>query len=280
MSRAEREESASPTFQYCADLVRTLREARGWSQEEVGRRAGYTGAAISGLETLKQPPTEVMLAKLDEVFFDGIGALAKAGRYLAIDHLPSYFKGYALLEQKALSIASYEPMVIDGLFQTEDYARALLECGFPPHDEAEVERLVEARIERKSALYRKGALGLVELVLEESALRRQVGEPDVMHGQMLHLAELAERPNITVQVLPLRRGAKRQHAGLGGPMKVVETPDHVRVVYLEVQRKSLLIKKPDEVSELAQRYAMIRAQALSPDDSLELIQQVAEEWKQ
>ncbi|MBB1246220.1 helix-turn-helix transcriptional regulator [Streptomyces durbertensis] len=277
MTRANR--SASPTFQYCAEMVRKLREARGWSQEELGRRAGYTGAAISALETLKQPPTEVMLAKLDEAFFGSPSIFTIAGKFLALDHLPSFFKDYALIEQGALSIAAYQTVVIDALFQTEAYARALISGGYPIFTDEEREAHVHARMARTALLDRQDPIPHLELVLEESTLRRQFGSRETMRDQMLHLVKLSKRPHITVHVLPLLQGAAGEHAGVDGPMKIVERPDHSRAVYLEVQGRGLLLTRPEEVSELSRRYAMIRSHALSRYESRRVLEQAVGDWQ-
>ncbi|MGP3981247.1 helix-turn-helix domain-containing protein [Streptomyces sp. KR80] len=276
MTRAVRKETASATGQYFAEMVRTLREQAGLTQDELGKRINYTGAAISNVENCKGLPSEKMIAGLEEVLGAGTGLLQMAGKYLVLDRYPPYFKDYVVLEAAARNVSSYQTMVIDGLFQTQAYARAVLRCGFPPLSEEEVEQLVEARMDRK-ALFDRKPIPLIELVLEESALLRQVGPKEVMRAQLAHLAECADRRNVTVQVIPLSRGARGEHAGLDGPMKLIETPEHHHLVYLESQRKSLLISDPEEVSALATRYAMIRAQALGPDESLELIKRLVGE---
>ncbi|MDT0319681.1 helix-turn-helix domain-containing protein [Streptomyces millisiae] len=269
---------ASPTYQFVALLVRTLREANGWTQDELGSETGYTGSAISALERCAQPPSEVKLAKLDEALFGGKKVLRAAQEYMRMDRYPRHFKNYAKLEMAALSICSYETLVIDGLFQTEEYARAVIECGYPPRDPEEADTLVRGRIDRKTLFDRK-PLPLLELILEESALRRQVGTPEVMRRQLNYLIEQAQRINVTLQVLPLRRGATGQHAGLRGSMKVLETSEHQTVIYLETGGESILLSEPGKVTEFAQRYAKIRAQALSQDESLAFIEQLAEEWE-
>ncbi|WP_340557838.1 helix-turn-helix domain-containing protein [Streptomyces sp. GSL17-111] len=280
MATEEQRESASGTRRAIADLVRSAREEKGWSQEELGQRIGYTAAAISKLETCKDGVTMKMLALLDRELFDGRQVLSKLGQHLEADRYPPHFKDYALLEQTALSVAAYENMVVDGLLQTEEYARAVLECGYPPLEIDEIDQLTQARMDRKSTLSRRNPVPLIEVVMDESVIQRQVGDRRCMYQQMQHLAEASEAPNVTVQITPLNRGSRRSHAGLPGPMHIVVTPQHRHVVHLEVQHHSRLITTPDRVTELVQRYAMIRAQALSPDQSLELIRKSAEEWKQ
>jgi hypothetical protein len=131
----------------------------------------------------------------------------------------------------------------------------------------------------RKALFDRKPTPLLELIQEESTLRRPVGPPEVMSDQLRSLAEEARRPNVTFQVLPLTRGGTGQHAGLMGPMKVLETDEHQTVVYMENEGESLLISDPAKVTELAQRYAKIRAQALSPDESVALVERLAEEWQ-
>ena len=131
----------------------------------------------------------------------------------------------------------------------------------------------------RRALFEREPVALIELVLEESVLRRTIGGEEVMRGQMRHLAECARRRNVTLQVLPLDAGLSGEYAGDRGGMELVETPEHDRLVYLEMQGESLLIKEPGKVSTLTQRYARIRAQALDPRESLGLIERLAGEQR-
>jgi DNA-binding XRE family transcriptional regulator len=123
---------ASPTYKFVAHLVRTLREGNGWTQEDLGAEAGFTGSAISALERCAQPPSEMKLAKLDEALFGGKQVLRAAQQYLRMDRYPRYFKDFAKLKAAALSVCSYQTLVVDGLFQTEEYARAVLQCSTRP----------------------------------------------------------------------------------------------------------------------------------------------------
>jgi hypothetical protein len=155
----------------------------------------------------------------------------------------------------------------------------VLECAYPPHDEEEIETLLRSRMDRKAIFQRKPP-PLLELVLEESVLRRQVGTPETMRDQLLDLAGQATLPNVTIQVMPMDRAARGEHAGLRGPMQIVVTEEPQTVIYLETGGESMLITNPAKVSTHSQRSAKIKSQALSPDESLALIKQVAEEWEQ
>jgi len=274
MARAENKTEAGGVTRMVADLAKALREQQQLSQEQLGRKIGYTGSAVSAMETCAQPASDQMLVKLEETIGAGLGVFEKARTYVRMDKYPAQFKNYALLEQRALTLSSYVTLVVDGLFQTEAYARALISGGYPPLSEQRIEELVEARMARK-ALFTREPLALLELVLEESVLRRVVGSRTVMREQLLHLVECAQRRNVTLQVLPLDSGALGEHAGVRGEMKLLETPEHDHVVYLEPQDESLLISDPAKVSTYAQRYAKIRAQALGPRESLGLIERLA-----
>ncbi|MFD7226558.1 Scr1 family TA system antitoxin-like transcriptional regulator [Streptomyces sp. NPDC059881] len=278
MARAENKESASPTARLVADVARKLRVRKGWTQEQIGREMGFSAAAVSAMETCAQPASDEMLVKLEQVLGDGLEIFEQARVYMRMEKYPPQFKDYAGLEQKAVALHLYAITVVHGLFQTDAYARALIGGGYPPLSDQRVEELVEARTARK-ALFDRQPMATIELVLEESALKRKIGTEEIMREQLLYLAECARRRNVTLQVLPLDAGLSGEYAGARGGLELVETPEHDRLAYLEMQGESLLIRDPAKVSTLFQRYARIRAQALDPRESLGLIQQLAGEQR-
>ncbi|MER5561115.1 MULTISPECIES: helix-turn-helix transcriptional regulator [unclassified Streptomyces] len=278
MARAENKETAGPTAQMVANVARKLRVRKGWTQEQLGKQIGFSAAAVSAMETLAQPASDDMLVELERVLGDGLEIFEDARVPVRLEKYPVQFQDYALLEQTAVVLRLYSTLVIHGLFQTEEYARALIGGGYPPLPEQRVEELVEARMARR-ALFDRTPVALIEVVLEESVLRRVIGGADVMRGQMRHLAECARRRNVTLQVLPMECGLSGEHAGDRGGMTLAETPDHDHLVYLEPQDESLLITDPAKVSTYAQRYAKIRAQALDPRTSLGLIEELAGEQR-
>ncbi|MEU6194348.1 helix-turn-helix transcriptional regulator [Streptomyces sp. NPDC047061] len=276
MARAENKEEASGTAQMVAALAKALREQQELTQEELGRRTGYTASAISAMETCAQPASDKMLVKLEEAIGGGMGIFEKARKYMLLEKYPPRFRGFSELEAGAVTISSYETHVVDGLFQTEDYARALIGGGFPPVSEQKREELVEARLARR-ALFKREPTPMIELILEESVLRRPFGSWEVLRTQLLSLVEDARRDNVCLQVLPMERGLRGTYAGARGPMKMVVTAEHEHVVYMEIEDQGILVSEPEEVSQLAHRYAKIRAQALSTDDSVSLIERLAGE---
>ncbi len=278
MARAENKVESGGTAHLVAALAKALREQQELTQEELGKKIGYTGSAVSAMETCAQPASDKMLMNLEEVIGGGLGVFEEARRWMLLEKYPARFRGFSEMEAGAVAISSYETHVVDGLFQTEDYARALIGGGFPPVSEQKREELVEARLARRR-LFDREPEPYVELILEESVLRRPFGSWEILRDQLRSLADDARRDNVCVQVLPLDRGLRGTYAGDRGPMKLVTTRDHEHVVFMEVEDQGILVSDPPDVSQLTHRYAKIRAQALSPDDSLSLIDRLAGEQR-
>ncbi|WP_204116922.1 helix-turn-helix transcriptional regulator [Streptomyces sp. CS147] len=274
MASAENKETASPMARMVAEMARTLRVQRGWTQEQEGKEIGYSAAAISAMETCAQPASDAMLVELQRVHGKGTRIFETARQYMRLERLPEQFKDYALLEEAALSLQLFAANVVHGLFQTEAYARALIGGGHPPLSEARVEELVQLRMAR-TALFDRDPMPMIEIIIDESVLRRVIGNEEIMREQLLHLVECARRRNVTLLVLPLDAGKYGEYAGDRGSMSLLETPEHERLVYLEPQDESILISDPAKVSIYAQRYAKIRSQALGPRESLDLIMRLA-----
>jgi transcriptional regulator with XRE-family HTH domain len=269
-------EKATSTARLIAHMTRTLRMALGLTQEELGKMCGYSAAAISGVETCAQPASDEMLIKLEGTIGQNLGFFEEARIHARIEKYPVQFQGYAPLELVAVSLSIYSTLVVHGLFQTEEYARALISGGYPILSDERVEELVEARMARQQVFDREDP-AMIEYVLEESVLMRQIGNPDVMRGQLKFLADCARRRNVTIHVLPLSAGRDGEHAGVYGDMTLIETAEHEHLVYLEPQNESIMISDPASVSAYAQRYARMRTQALPPRESLGLIERLAGE---
>ncbi|MFD8220794.1 Scr1 family TA system antitoxin-like transcriptional regulator [Streptomyces sp. NPDC059697] len=276
MARAENKVEAGGTARMVAAISKAFREQHQLSQEELGKQIGYTASAVSAMETCAQPASDKMLVKLEEVIGGGLGLFEKARRFVLLDKYPPQFKNFALMEAGAVTLSAYETYVVNGLFQTEEYARALIGGGYPKLSEEKVEELVEARIARK-ALFDRDPTAMIEMILDEAVLRRPFVSWDIHRDQLRSLVKDAERDNVSIQVMPLERGLRGGHAGARGDMILVETKEHHHVVYMEVEDESVLVSDPAKASQLSHRYAKIRTQALSPDDSLSLIQRLSGE---
>lgn len=278
MARAENKATVGPAARLVAKTALAIRKQKGWSQERMGTELGFSAAAVSAMETGAQPASDLMLQQLEEVAGEGSGFFEELRKAVRREKFPPLFQDFAGLEAMAATLLLYSMQMVDGLFQTEAYARALIGGGYPPVSDARVEELVQARLERQSLLDRDPT-ALVELVIEEAVLTRLVGSEEIMRAQMRHLAVCARRRNVTLQVLKQDCGRYGEYAGDRGNLTVLETLDNERLVYLEVQDQSILIEEPAKVSLYFQRYAKIRSQALGPRESLGLIEQLAGEQR-
>ncbi|MEU7697368.1 helix-turn-helix transcriptional regulator [Streptomyces sp. NPDC015492] len=274
MARAENRESVGPAARMAAAVARKMRLKKGLTQDRLGTEMGFTGAAVSAMERLIHPVSDDMLVQLERVLAGGTGIFEEMRELVRLEKLPEQFRGYAPIEQKAVALWLYANHVVHGLFQTESYARALIAGGYPEPSPERVEELVVGRMARK-ALFDRQQVCEIELILDESVLRRPIGDQEVMREQLGHLAECARRRNVNLQVLPLDAGLEGEYVADRGNLTVIETTAHDHVTYLEIQGESLLITDRTKVSTHRQRYAKIRAQALDPRRSLGLIEELA-----
>ncbi|MFC9702275.1 Scr1 family TA system antitoxin-like transcriptional regulator [Streptomyces sp. NPDC056943] len=274
MAREENKETVGPAARMAAAVAKRMRVKKGLTQEQLGAQMGYSGAAISAMERLLHPVSDEMLVHLERILGGGTGIFEEMRPLVRLEKLPEQFRGYAPIEQKAVALWLYANHVVHGLFQTEAYARALIAGSYPEPTAERADELVIGRMARKALFDRTPVCG-IELVLDESVLRRQIGSEEIMREQLVYLAECARRRNVNLQVLPLDAGLGGEYAGDRGDLNIVETPAHDRVTFLEIQGESLLITDRAKVSTHMQRYAKIRAQALDPRRSLGLIEDLA-----
>ena len=246
--------------------LKMWRTRAGVSREQLGEESGYSPDMVCAVEQgNRMPPVSVIRAAED---LCGAGPfLRDAADKIVVNKFPDWFEEYVQYEADAVCLGMYENHVVPGLFQTEEYARAVFLNDYPRLDDEEIEERVAARMARQSLLSRTPR-PMISAVIEEVMVHRWVGGREVMRGQVVRLVEIAEMRHVELQIMPTRR---ETHAGLAGPMYLVETRDQLRLAYSEVQKGSVLLSDPKEVSALNQRYAMLRSQALSPEDSLSLL---------
>lgn len=209
-----------------------------------------------------------------EPVLGGTGALRKAAPHLSRQAgLASWFRQWARLEATAISLYTYECRVVPGLLQTEAYARAVSLDVPPLPDPEELEQRIAARLARQEllAVTRKPPTAF-SFIVEQAVLERWTGGETVTRGLLDHLVGLVERNwNVEFQLMPLR---SLSHAGMDGPVQLAETPDNHWFAYSEGQQNGRLISDRKEISLLQQRYAKLRSQALTPEDSLGLLKRL------
>ncbi|WP_093803167.1 helix-turn-helix transcriptional regulator [Streptomyces sp. Wb2n-11] len=260
-------------FRTIGRQVRLLRERAGWTQRELGERLGYGEDLISSLERGRRTPQPEFLRAADGVL--GAGGLLRAAeedvvraKARARVRHPAWFRDYARLERQAVELCYYSNHTIPGLLQTEEHARALYIMRKPLLDEETIEQRVAARLARQEILT-TWPVPMVSCVIEETVLRRPIGDWATHAGQLEALLRLGALRSMELQVMPTDR---REHAGMGGPFILLTPKGKAQVAYLEVQNSSQLITDAEEVRILAARYGSIRSQALTPRESLALIE--------
>jgi hypothetical protein len=230
---------------------------------------GYGEDLVYKIEGGKRIPREEYLDKADEVLRAG-GLISATWEDVRKVRYPKSVRALADLEAKAVEIGVYVGLSIHGLLQTPEHARALFEAWQPPYSEEEVDRLVEARMARKSIFERSPAPAL-SFVLEEATLRRRVGGTMGWRQQLEHMLEAGRLRNVTLQVMPTSAGA---HPGLDGRIEVLKFADGTAAGRSDGAFNGRPTSDPKQLRILELRYGTIRAQALTPRESLAFIERV------
>ncbi|MGP4004178.1 helix-turn-helix domain-containing protein [Streptomyces sp. 8N706] len=258
----------SSTLAFFGAELRLRREAAGISQSELAKVVHCAPSLLSKIESAKRVPKDDLAVLLDSAlgtdgFFERLWPVMIKNAY------PAWFRPYVELEEAAAEIWSFEVQVVPGLLQTESYAGAL----FAPARLPNAEDLVAARMTRQHILERDNPPKLWA-VLDENVLRRAVGGPLIMAQQLQRLVESAQHPHVVVQVVPYDVGA---HASMDGPFAGLTLDEGPDVVYVDGRIRGLILADPADVKEHRYAYDLIRADALSPSASIDLIASVAKE---
>ncbi|OEU87181.1 DNA-binding protein [Streptomyces abyssalis] len=244
-------------------LLAQFRRAAGYTQESLTERICAQYDTVASIEQGRRPLKSDLAEQLDALL-DTKGALAVAVANMPeMDKYPVWAAEFVDRESEAIALNWYENQVVPGLLQTERYARAVFHSRVPAASRDEIETQVGARIDRQEILQRTEP-PTASFVISEAVLRDRLGGWAVYQEQLSYLRELVELPGLSLQIMPLGR---ESHAALDGPFILLETPDHEHLAYTETQRGSQLISEADEVSILAMKYAMLRTQALNPEEA-------------
>jgi transcriptional regulator with XRE-family HTH domain len=266
--------------------LRSIRERHGLTIEQVSERSGgdWNASTISRWETGERRIRPVDLRRLMDLYDvhgdqrEVLLTLARQARERGwwrsyTDAVPPWFEVYLGLEAEAETICDYAAELVPGLLQTADYYRAFMRAAPAAGDDETIERKAAVRLARQERLTNEDPPRLWA-VLNEAVIRRVVGGADTMRAQLHHIAEMADLPHVTVQVLPFRAGA---HPAMDGSFIVLGFPEPADpdVVYLESQAGSLYLERPPEVERYAATYTHLMAKALDPDESQTLIARAA-----
>ncbi|WP_329350701.1 helix-turn-helix domain-containing protein [Streptomyces sp. NBC_01261] len=267
-----------------ADL-RRLRESKGLTLEEAGARVGISKATLSRYETkegtVKWPAVDALCREYGSSDAERLALveLAKGAkiqgwwRSLA-DPIPESMNLMLTLEDEVVREDHYACMYVPGLLQTRAYAEAVHRASEVQCPEREVQHMVDIRMKRQELLDRNEP-PRIWCVIDEAALRRQVGGREVMREQLGHLLALAERPHVTVQVLPFSKGA---HAAAVGSFAILRgpTPD-LDVAYVDLLSGGLFMEKPQELARYRLAFEYLSAQALDLESSTDIVHRISKE---
>ncbi|MEV0092357.1 helix-turn-helix transcriptional regulator [Streptomyces sp. NPDC050738] len=249
------------------------RERAGLTQQALGERLFVSGSYVGQMEAGTRRILPDMAAKLDEILATGgffVRHCVKANR----SKHPEHFAEAAEAELLATAIMEYGAMLIPGLLQTPDYARAVFLDYQPTAPDATIDKLLNARVER-ARLLDGPTCPLLWVVLDEAALRRPVGGPAVMASNLHHIADLMRKRRAVVQVLPFAAGG---HASLHGSLKIMHFDDAPPLTLIEAPATGRLLDDPATVARHQLSYDLLRANSLTPKQSLALISSVAEDY--
>ena len=261
--------------------LRRLREARGITREAAGYSIRASESKISRMElgrvSFKTRDVEDLLTLYgitDEQERTSLLSLAREANVAGWWHsysdvLPSWFPTYVGLEGAAHLIRAYEVQFVHGLLQTEAYARAVVRRGMKGASKADIDKRVALRLERQKHLVSPGGPDF-HIVLDEAALRRPYGDREVMRGQLQHLIEISERPNVRLQIMPFSFGG---HSGESGAFTILSfsESDLSDVVYLEQLTSALYLDKHEDVIQYEKALKELQQDSPGPDESRDLL---------
>lgn len=250
------------------------RTATAMSQDALANSTYMSSSLIGMWELGKRAPKLEDLARCEECL--GTNGLLERllTKWVSREVSPQWFGRWRSAEEEATTLLSFQPTVVPGLLQTKEYAQAVLEAGV--YYRTDVEEMVAVRLERQKILERDDPPFLVAL-LDESVLRRNVGGSKVMADQLLHVARMAARKDVVVQVIPFTASAG---AGFLSPFVIASFDDRREVAYVDNQVSGEVLEDPIEVGLLRQVFERFRADAMSRQASIDFIREVAaEQWQ-
>jgi transcriptional regulator with XRE-family HTH domain len=257
-----------PVVQAVGRLLKVCREAAGTSVADLATALGYGEDMIRKIERGARIPRPEFLDRADQVL-KAQGHLRAFREDMRKARYPKKVRQLAELEGRAVEMLLYSNHNIHGLLQTEEYARALLRTWRPAYSPGELERMVGARMARKSVFERSPAPEF-SFVLEEVTLRRPIGDTMVLRRQLEHMLEVARLPFVELQVMPT---ARANHPGTGGRIQVLKFADGTGMGRADGDFAGRPVSNPRQLRLLDLRYGIIRAQALTPEESLAFIEQ-------
>jgi transcriptional regulator with XRE-family HTH domain len=269
--------------------LRRLRRDSGKTREQVAGFVGCSPVTITRIEGAQTAGTVPIVARMLEFYgvkgksYDVLLTLCREARKRGWWHsysgtIPEWFEVYVGLEEEASEVLHYEPETIPGLLQVEGYIRAVSLAGLEAPPDEELERRVALRLKRQERLTSSDA-PKVWAILNEGAIRRQVGGHETMRQQLNHLTSLSQLNHINIVVLPFSAGA---HPGMHGPCTLLRFPEPADpdVAYVQYRRGSVYLEDPSDIGHYVEVFDHLRSRALGPDESRALIARASDEMSE
>jgi DNA-binding XRE family transcriptional regulator len=256
---------------FVANELRNAREMKKLSRAKLADEIFVSESLIAAWERGRIVPGEQHHPRLREVLDLPDMITRVIGDLVTNEVSPEWFGKWPQVERQATSLWSFEPCLVPGLLQTPDYARGVLKAA---HLDIDLEEALTTRLDRQQVLTKEEPPMLVALIAE-GVPRHRVGSDEVMHDQLAHLADMAERENIVVQIVP--DNSKACAGFIGG--FVIASFDGDDVGYVDNQLSGDTIKAPPGVARLRRFFDIFRADALNQRESVDLIRRAAAEWK-
>jgi transcriptional regulator with XRE-family HTH domain len=257
--------------------LKLARERHCVTQQELAAEIHFSDSLISAVETGKRPASADLVHRADTALDTGglLGRLLDAAQQAATRELmPEWFRPWADIERTATALRTYQQFVISGLLQTSDYARAVLRPGMPTSDETALQRATDARIQRQHVLTSETPPELI-MILEESALHRPVGSPEIMRDQLNALIDASTAGRVELHILPTDIGA---HRGMSGTFVLASLPDAPDIAYLDCQLRGLVIESAADVDAVRRTWEGLLGEALPQRLSINLVKEAARTW--
>ncbi|MFL6118283.1 helix-turn-helix domain-containing protein [Actinophytocola sp.] len=263
--------------------LRALRQAKGLTCQQVADALDWSVSKVSRMETgirgLYPDDVAAMLGYLEapSKLRDELLVLVREGdkpNWLQIGRgLPSDLKNLIQIENEASALYNYEPYLVPGLLQTGDYATAVMRACNLQLAEGAADQMVRTRMGRQALLSRPNGPTL-DAIIDEMVLRRPIGEPGVMHGQLQHLLNMANRARINIRVVPFAVGA---HPGLEGPFMIMGFDAQPTLVWQEMRGAGGFLEEGRHVARAKLDWRELGSKALSPEESARFIAEIAGE---
>lgn len=256
-----------------SEELRRARGRAGMTQDQLAEKIAYSSSLVAHVEAGTRAPSADFSHRVDEALNTG-GLLTRLHPLVRGEAYPSWFRDWIEIEREAASFRWFEPLLVPGLLQTREYARAVLEAANPGSCEELISELVSNRMERQSVLNRPEP-PMLWVIIDEHVLMRPVGGAATMRDQIDRLIEASRQPKIMLQVVPDAAGA---HPGLDGHFVIASFDGAPDVVYLNNALSGQVVEPAADVSRVTLLFDILKAEALAPRASIELMRKALSTW--